>query len=1022
MNEPKIEEDEDLYSAATKFVRWLDGRVTASGRGDLINELVFEPSGSFWLGRLAPEEAVVQLGQGDRGERLDPCAIGITVIPAINSPWQFLARVRASVWVRLDDHKWHKSPPIEELVAIKVDAVPGFHVFGASQLGAALTAAAGVNRFASEVRVEVEDHPKRGMLITVMLINTSAKDDPVHRDGNLYETQMALIGLSTRPFTLEALPDSFRYDRKVPAYGLNCGVETSFDELVTTDSVVTETCRPEYWASQIAAPDLTFKKLSKDPLPSLVDLLNAAKEWGNDQWSDIALDSRAVTDLWTTAMSEQARNARGEFEAEFRRMTHGLENLTKDPELLLSFQLMNRAMEHSSRGKYDSWRPFQIGFLLANLDSLVTPEEAAETVDIVWFATGGGKTETYLGLLVMSALLDRLRGKTCGITAWSRFPLRMLSLQQTQRFADALAGAEIARLEAEIGGDPFAVGFLVGREATPNRIPVESKDGRQPDPDDDDMPDLYKVLLYCPFCFSPELEMRFDRRHWRLSHCCLSDQCPWPSESLPFFVVDEEIYRFLPTVVVGTLDKAASLSFQAAMRGLVGPPHGLCSEAGHGFLYSPRTDRANGCLVPGCHGNATHLPMPPEQFGPRFRLQDELHLLRDSLGAVDAHYESLADHLQTQLGSKPKILASSATLSGYERQVDALYNRKARVFPVQGPQSRSSFWSRETNRLARRFVAMAPRGVTLEYVTDRLLTELQEAVRLLVADPQKACGEIGVSTEWADELASIYGVNIVYGNSLRDLDAVTRSLEGQQVQVSPLGFDSLTGRTPFKEVRRILDRLNEPEADFDDRLHVITASSMMSHGVDIDRLNVMVMLGLPLATAEFIQTTARVGRAWPGLVIVLHKIARERDASVFRFFPQFVTHGDRFVEPVPITRRSRRVLDRTVAGLVLARILQLHEPSSGNALTTVGRVRQYFTSAGVTEAVELREMVSLLGLDDPMDELLKHDLEAWLSLFFRNLDDPGGTFVRPKDLSPTGDAMISLRDVEELVPIRESQI
>src|SRR4029453_623298 len=101
---------------------------------------------------------------------------------------------------------------------------------------------------------------------------------------------------------------------------------------------------------------------------------------------------------------------------------------------------------------------------------------------------------------------------------------------------------------------------------------------------------------------------------------------------------------------------------------------------------------------------------------------------------------------------------------------------------------------------------------------------------------------------------------------------------------------------------------------------------MLSHGVDVDRLNVMVMLGLPLATAEFIQATSRVGRRWPGLVFVVHKIPRERDASVFRSFAPFVLQGDRFVEPVPVTGRSRRVLDRTVAGMMLARVLMLHEP------------------------------------------------------------------------------------------------
>ena len=199
---------------------------------------------------------------------------------------------------------------------------------------------------------------------------------------------------------------------------------------------------------------------------------------------------------------------------------------------------------------------------------------------------------------------------------------------------------------------------------------------------------------------------------------------------------------------------------------------------------------------------------------------------------------------------------------------------------------------------------------------------------------------------------------------------------------------------------------------------MITASSMMSHGVDIDRLNVMVMLGIPLTTAEFIQTTSRIGRMWPGLVVVMHKIARERDASVYRWFPQFVRQGDRFVEPIPITRRSRKVLARTVAGLELARLLMVHEPASGGALTTVGRLRQYFTDAGTTAESELGALVQALGLVPETDHLMIADLTDWMELFFANLAIPLGA-KQPKDLSPTGGPMMSLRDVEEMAPVRD---
>ncbi len=593
----------------------------------------------------------------------------------------------------------------------------------------------------------------------------------------------------------------------------------------------------------------------------------------------------------------------------------------------------------------------------------------------------------------------------------------MLSLQQTQRFADAMAGAERVRREEEISGDAFSVGFFVGQGATPNSISEEPPPG-EPDPEDDNMPGRYRVLLKCPFCHEKSITMAFDRRYWRLAHQCSATNCSWPERHLPFYVVDDEIYRFLPTVVVGTLDKAASIAMQGGMRCLVGSPLGVCSEDGHGYTYAPRSKKPNGCLVPGCQGRPVGLSIGQELYAPTFRLQDELHLLKDSLGAVDSHYESLLDHLESDVsGRKPKILASSATLTGYERQVRLLYRRAARVFPVQGPSSEEGFWTSTSDDLARRYVAVAPRGVTIEYAVDRTVTELQRAVRRLRTEPEVVCAEAGIDANWADELLSLYGVDVVYGNTLRDLDAVARSLETQVNVDGALNTASLTGRTDFEDVRTTLDRLEKPELAFEDRIHVVTASSMMSHGVDIDRLNVMVMLGIPLTAAEFIQATARVGRRWPGLVYVMHKMARERDASVFRSFDKFVQQGDRFVEPIPITRRSRRVLEKTIAGLVLARILAIHEARSREALTTVNKLRGYFVKNGVTESGELEAVIQMLGFESDLDEALRNDLQKWFRRFFENLMDPGGTFKWPSDLSPTGKAMRSLRDVEEEAPI-----
>ena len=1012
--------DQDYAEACELLVSWLDGNVTSVARGDRLTTLDVDPSATFWMGRLAAEDEVAQSSIGERAERLDPCAIGIRLKPASSvGPWRICAHAEFRAWVRDGSgEQWSKSERVDLKVDLEVSE-DGAAV-GRSETSRKL-GALGADGLSAEIRIDVEffhGHPE----LVIQLVNVSTY--PAHQplDGHLYETRLHVGGVETRPFTLESLPDSFRYDRDVQAYGINVGVapeHTADYRFVTTDNVTVDTYRPVYWNSPDDQPDLSFELLSRDPLPPLKQLTASLESWNQSHWSPARLERLADELGWSTAMRHRAREAAATAHAETSRLRKGLATLSSDPDVRRAFQLMNRSMIHSSRGKYRSWRPFQIGFLLGTIDYLVPEGDASrELVDTVWFATGGGKTETYLGLMLTNAFHDRLTGKSTGVTAWSRFPLRLLSLQQTQRFADALAGAELVRRREGITGEPFSLGFLVGKAGTPNRV-LKDSDSSHPDPDSPGMPDQYQTLLNCPFCFNGDLAMKFDRRNWHLDHRCTNVDCPWPERALPFHIVDTDVYRALPTVVLGTLDKAASIGMQQAMRGLVGPPVSLCSVSGHGFSYSPRKDRPNGCLVPDCRGTNSPLPIRGELFAPSLRLQDELHLLRDSLGAVDSHYESLLDHLQETLGGRrPKIVASSATLSGHDRQVEVLYRRVGRVFPEQGVQAGDSFWSTKGVDQLRRFVAVAPRGVTLDHVSDRTISVLQESIRCLVSDPTAVCNEAGISKVHAERLISDYGTNVIYGTSLYDVEAAERSL-ASNTDVGTLNSVQLTGQTSFDDVRETLERLESPESEFEDRIHVIAASSMLSHGVDISRLNSMVMLGLPLSAAEFIQTTARVGRTLPGLVYVLHKIGRERDAQTFRHFSHFVTQGDRFVDPIPITRRSRRVLRLTMPGIVEARRLHLWEPRSiAKKLTTLPALRDFVDQASLDPASESETIGNALGYSSESDSLLIEELSGMVQLWFRNLEDPTSSIQWPNQLSPNA-PMMSLRDVESTAPIFE---
>lgn len=1015
------EDEASRYSVAERFVGWLETRIVEDARGDNLGVSDVDPTGRFWLGRLGPKDVVTRADE--RADRLEPCAIGLRLRPCVSEgPWQVNARVKWSLWKREKSgggdqrYRWTKTTPFECEVPLDVPDRLGDHIFAGDEILAKF-AEAGAVGLAGEVRVKVTGRVPGQRALEVTFVNTSVEVD-AFCDGRFFECSLAVDGLDRVPFELEALPDSFRFDRDVEAFGLNCGAEVNGTIVRTTDAPAKTRLRPDYWAVSSEKPDFTFSTLAADPVPTCQALLTAFELWSDENWSDKVLSARANAEGWSAGMRDEARDAATEFAVELGRVRQGVQILQENKNLRVAFAAMNDAMFLSARGRYDSWRPFQLAFLLANLGCLVDADNDCSVVDIVWFATGGGKTETYLGLLITAALLDRMRGKLSGVTAWSRFPLRLLSLQQTQRFANALSAAEVVRQRLNLPGDPFSLGFLVGGGATPNRIKKESQRANEDASKIEDMTNPYLLLDECPFCRSREVMTKFDRATWRLVHLCKAAECFSNGQPLPIHVIDDDVWRFLPTVVVGTLDKAANLARQSGMRCMVGAPWGLCAKPGHGYTYSARRDFPNGCLVPGCKGEAGPLPIAADLYAPTFRLQDELHLLRDSLGAVDAHYEAALDDIQQELsGRRPKILASSATLAGYEKQIDVLYRRSGRVFPQPAPREGSGFWTADSSQVMRRYIALAPRRLTVEFVVDRLVVTLQLAIRELLADPAPLCEELGIDNRYSDFLADLYGTNVVYGNTLQDIDAVLRSAETQYANVEPPpNIGSLTGRTAFEEVRTTLERLQHPEKPFADRLHLIAASSMMSHGVDIDRLNIMVMLAFPLGVAEFIQATARVGRRWPGLVIVVPKMTRERDASVYRAFPEFVSHGDRFVEPIPITRKSRRVLERTIAGLELSRMVQVHEPASKARLSTIGDLGKLVRANADLLSDDRIAVGRSLGLG-PDDEFMNDQLDIWFEGFARNLRQPRADATFLSHLSPTGDPMFSLRDVEEQAPV-----
>ena len=788
------------------FLNWLLRRVVEEARGEQYKTLPVAPSGKFWLGRLAPRESVLN---DDRSERLMPCAVGLRVRRRESETGPIHCQVRMNAWKEIPNHgrepsdpKWEKTERIDVSVELAMPTdVGSVETAGLSSISSALEAA-GASGLAVEIQAEIEDG-RQGPELVVTVVNVS----PVEVDGldaNLYEVELEADISGTEPFLLDSLPDSFRYDRRVPAYGVNGGVSVSESGVFrTADFTVGDQNRPGYWdlASSPEPPSLKFVDLAEDPLTPLSVLVETFEEWTRHNWNEEVLSARAQKEQWTHDMLKEAQREAALARSEVSRLREGLALLREDDNLRRAFSLANESFARTVSINYEEWRPFQLGFALANIASLPVPDGEAERdiLDTLWFATGGGKTETYLLFVLTAAFYDRLKGKHFGITSWARFPLRMLSLQQTQRFADVLAAAELTRLRHGLSGDPFRLGFFVGGTGSPNQVIRNNPNARASDITDSDLQDpevreRYRILIHCPFCNSPDPEVRFNTAQWSLEHHCVSPSCPWAGKALPIHIVDYEIYRFLPTVVLGTLDKAAIVSMQGAMRGFYGPPKGLCHVPGHGFTYARRGGATTGCLFPDCREQPQQLPQDPRLFAPSIRMQDELHLLRDSLGSIDSHYEAILDDLQKNWSSKPKLIASSATLAGHSEQARTLYRRNGRIFPMPGPWSSRSFWSQDSEQLARRYVGLSPRGVTLEFANDQLWTTIQSSVRDALANPEVVAKDVGVEPHTIEHLIRAYGLGVTYGSTLKDVEAASRSFEAQ-IDIPDLNTATLTGRS-----------------------------------------------------------------------------------------------------------------------------------------------------------------------------------------------------------------------------------
>ncbi len=636
-----------------------------------------------------------------------------------------------------------------------------------------------------------------------------------------------------------------------------------------------------------------------------------------------------------------------------RRIDAGI-TLLEDPLAFEAFTLANRAMAMAARQRRaqerkqnpsdvepQKWRPFQLAFLLMNLQAFTDPSHPdRELVDLLFFPTGGGKTEAYLGLAAFAILLRRLRNpdlSSAGVTVLMRYTLRLLTLDQLGRGATLVCALELVRqqMPEKLGAWPFEIGLWVGKAATPNRM---GKRGEK-----DRTTARAKTIAYknnskkpipiplevCPWCGSRLKPDSFSLRPTDdepidLRIVCLERTCVFKgNNALPIVAVDEPIYRRVPCFVIATIDKFASLPWVGASGALLG---GADSYDRAGFY---------GAWQPGT-GQKLSKPLGP----PDLIIQDELHLISGPLGTMAGLYEAAIDSLCTRCVEgktiRPKIVASTATVRRADAQIRALFGRSGvEVFPPPGPDRRTSFFAETVDlasRAGRLYLGVAAQGRSLKVVLLRTYLALLGAA-------QKAWLESGGAKN-PENPADPYMTLLGYFNSLRELGGSRRIVEdevasrvsaygGRKRENEPAG--SFTSRNIGRDVAELTSRestgnVSETKRRLGlaftekDRVDVALATNMISVGLDITRLGLMVALGQPKATAEYIQATSRVGRdaQKPGLVVRLLNVHRPRDRSHYERFEAFHQSFYRAVEATSVTPFALPVLDRALPAVVVA--------------------------------------------------------------------------------------------------------
>ncbi len=765
------------------------------------------------------------------------------------------------------------------------------------------------------------------------------------------------------------------------AIGHGCSVEWSEDDIRDHAVSKLETAFiPKYTVPKIRPREIEAEGLDMKKLYGVQDfseyeglLSPIADEY--EEW--IAKELESKMDTLPQQVRQAAKDQIGECRYALKRIRRGIRIVSQDKIAGEAFSFANRAMllqishvkwAQKNAGKAKSpgpaeysgrWRPFQLTFILSNIESISDPKsEDRKIADLLWFATGGGKTEAYMGIIAFAMAHRRLRNAPVdylryGTVVIMRYALRLLTLQQFHRAAALMCACEFIRRRNvdKWGGEPFLVGLWVGMNTTPNRLDNaadairDARLGKTPRTDNPIQ------IISCPWCGS-KIDAYCYRVGGTIRQCriyCPNKSCEF-SESpgaedanLPVLVVDEDIYKRCPSLIIGTVDKFAQISWRWETGAIFGRVNKYCEK--HGFVVSE--------LARSCGNHKKYESYLFENYGsaqlepPELIIQDELHMISGPLGTLTGLYETAIDILCTNDdGISPKIIASTATAKRADDQILGLFNRRtSKIFPPPGFSFGQSFFAEEVP--LDRDPGKTYLGITSAKSGLIVLGRLSAVMLRKVRHLMERAGENPFQPGDLDR----YYTLVSYFNTLRELggaskmydDTVPRFVQriysnfegkplesGSRYRDEPLEKKELTSRVDSSDIPDILQRLDVKLGDSARPVDVLLCTNMLSVGVDISRLGVMIVNGQPKNHSEYIQASGRIGRDSPGLVVANYSYLKPRDLSHYENFGYYHSTLHKNVEAISLTPFAPRARDKALFGVFVALVRLLERRLASN--------------------------------------------------------------------------------------------